>query len=308
MRSTAAPAPGATRLTVDVIGHQWFWEVRYPGTPGRHGERDPHPGADAGRRGRHDRRRDPQLLGAAAEPEDRHDPGPARTECCSRPTAPGRYPRPVLRVLRAPARAHGAARDRRAARAVPRVARERGDAGARTRRRPRGAAGRTSSGRRPAPTATRSAARRRDGAVGPDLTHVGSRQTLAAAHAPQTTLVALRLDRATRSTSSRADGCPRSRSPGAAARARRLPGEPAVTRVELARRRPSASSASSGSGPRPRRPRLADDHRPQADRPPLPLHDAGVLRRGRRRGADDAHAARRAERAVSSAPGPTTSS
>jgi cytochrome c oxidase subunit 2 len=33
MRSTAAPAPGATRLTVDVIGHQWFWEVRYPGTP-----------------------------------------------------------------------------------------------------------------------------------------------------------------------------------------------------------------------------------------------------------------------------------
>ena len=33
MRSTAAPAPGATRLTVDVVGHQWFWEVRYPGTP-----------------------------------------------------------------------------------------------------------------------------------------------------------------------------------------------------------------------------------------------------------------------------------
>jgi cytochrome c oxidase subunit II len=32
MRSTAAPAPGATRMTIDVIGHQWFWEVRYPGT------------------------------------------------------------------------------------------------------------------------------------------------------------------------------------------------------------------------------------------------------------------------------------
>src|SRR3954454_22867062 len=32
MRSTAAPAPGSTRLTIDVIGHQWWWEVRYPGT------------------------------------------------------------------------------------------------------------------------------------------------------------------------------------------------------------------------------------------------------------------------------------
>ena len=41
-----------------------------------HRERDPHPGAHAGaRRGAH-RGRDPQLLGAAAEPEDRHDPGP----------------------------------------------------------------------------------------------------------------------------------------------------------------------------------------------------------------------------------------
>jgi cytochrome c oxidase subunit 2 len=31
-RSTAAPKPGSTALTVHVIGHQWFWEVRYPGT------------------------------------------------------------------------------------------------------------------------------------------------------------------------------------------------------------------------------------------------------------------------------------
>jgi cytochrome c oxidase subunit II len=29
-RSTAAPKAGTTSLTVDVIGHQWFWEVRYP--------------------------------------------------------------------------------------------------------------------------------------------------------------------------------------------------------------------------------------------------------------------------------------
>ena len=32
MSATSAPTPGTTRLTVDVIGHQWFWEVRYPGT------------------------------------------------------------------------------------------------------------------------------------------------------------------------------------------------------------------------------------------------------------------------------------
>jgi cytochrome c oxidase subunit 2 len=30
IRTTEAPAKGATRLTVLVIGHQWWWEVRYP--------------------------------------------------------------------------------------------------------------------------------------------------------------------------------------------------------------------------------------------------------------------------------------
>src|SRR5207237_7891688 len=30
IRSTAAPPPGSTAMTVDVVGHQWFWEVRYP--------------------------------------------------------------------------------------------------------------------------------------------------------------------------------------------------------------------------------------------------------------------------------------
>jgi cytochrome c oxidase subunit II len=29
MRSTAAPAKGSTALTIQVIGHQWWWEVRY---------------------------------------------------------------------------------------------------------------------------------------------------------------------------------------------------------------------------------------------------------------------------------------
>jgi cytochrome c oxidase subunit 2 len=30
---TQAPRRGTTALTVEVIGHQWWWEVRYPGTP-----------------------------------------------------------------------------------------------------------------------------------------------------------------------------------------------------------------------------------------------------------------------------------
>jgi cytochrome c oxidase subunit 2 len=32
MRSTAAPAKGSTPITIDVIGHQWWWEVRYEGS------------------------------------------------------------------------------------------------------------------------------------------------------------------------------------------------------------------------------------------------------------------------------------
>jgi cytochrome c oxidase subunit II len=31
-KSTAAPAKGSAQLTIDVIGHQWWWEVRYTGT------------------------------------------------------------------------------------------------------------------------------------------------------------------------------------------------------------------------------------------------------------------------------------
>jgi cytochrome c oxidase subunit II len=32
IQSTAAPARGTTGLTVQVIGHEWWWEVRYPGS------------------------------------------------------------------------------------------------------------------------------------------------------------------------------------------------------------------------------------------------------------------------------------
>ena len=30
--ATAAPAPGSAQLRVEVTGRQWFWDVRYPGT------------------------------------------------------------------------------------------------------------------------------------------------------------------------------------------------------------------------------------------------------------------------------------
>jgi cytochrome c oxidase subunit II len=32
IRYTEAPAAGSTSVTVDVVGHQWWWEVRYPGS------------------------------------------------------------------------------------------------------------------------------------------------------------------------------------------------------------------------------------------------------------------------------------
>jgi cytochrome c oxidase subunit 2 len=32
IRTSQAPAANRTRLTVQVVGHQWYWEVRYPGT------------------------------------------------------------------------------------------------------------------------------------------------------------------------------------------------------------------------------------------------------------------------------------
>jgi cytochrome c oxidase subunit II len=32
MPAVSAPEPGSTSLTIQVIGHQWYWEVRYPGT------------------------------------------------------------------------------------------------------------------------------------------------------------------------------------------------------------------------------------------------------------------------------------
>ena len=33
INATSAPKAGSTKMSIRVIGHQWFWEVRYPGTP-----------------------------------------------------------------------------------------------------------------------------------------------------------------------------------------------------------------------------------------------------------------------------------
>jgi cytochrome c oxidase subunit 2 len=32
LKATDAPAKGETRMTIQVVGRQWFWEVRYPGS------------------------------------------------------------------------------------------------------------------------------------------------------------------------------------------------------------------------------------------------------------------------------------
>ncbi len=32
VKQTGPPSPRSTKMTIDVIGHQWWWEVRYPGT------------------------------------------------------------------------------------------------------------------------------------------------------------------------------------------------------------------------------------------------------------------------------------
>jgi cytochrome c oxidase subunit 2 len=110
MSATSAPTPGTTRLTVDVIGHQWFWEVRYPGTTAVTANEIHIPAGKpvyvtlkarryAGRRPRDHGRRDPQLLGATSQPQDRHDPRP-REPGQARRSRPRRLPRPMLGVLR----------------------------------------------------------------------------------------------------------------------------------------------------------------------------------------------------------------
>src|SRR5919197_599246 len=102
-----------------------------------HRERDPRSHRRARPYRGLNRRRDPQLLGASARPEDRHDPGPDEQHHTHR-RAPGPLPGAVRRVLRPAAREHGVLRDRPTGVGVRRVDGARGLA----RRRPDGGRGR----------------------------------------------------------------------------------------------------------------------------------------------------------------------
>ena len=123
------------------------------------------------------RGRDPQLLGPALAGKVDMIPV-ASTACAAAPTARA-SPRPVRRVLRRTACAHGAARGGRARAAFDAWLRSAGPAGAaprrrRARARPR-ALPRTALRRLP-----HGARRRATRRLGPDLTHVGSRLSLGA--------------------------------------------------------------------------------------------------------------------------------
>ena len=144
--------------------------------------------------------------------------------------------------------------------------------------------------------------------VGPDLTHVGSRTSLAALTIPNTPGAPRASGSATRRASSRAARCPRSASSDAEMRQLvALPGERCDSR-RRPRTRERVERLERMWASAPGRARLADDDRPQAHRPSLLLDDARLLRRRRRRGAAHAHAARDGRTTPCSARTPTTSS
>ena len=187
IRTTQAPAASDTRLTVEVVGHQWWWEVRYPGTARGHGQRDPHPGRHARATSRS---RTADVIHSfwvpRAEPQDRRDPGPTERDRCSYADTAGPLPRPVRRVLRPAARAHGASTSF----AEPPAAFD----GAGSRTSGAGPAAGDRSARRAQRLFVARAVRelphdprhRATGGVGPDLTHLASRTTLAALTLPNT--------------------------------------------------------------------------------------------------------------------------
>ena len=166
---------------IKVTGHQWWWEVQYqdldPSRMVDDRQRDPHPGRPPGADPAVVRRRDPQLLGAEPARQEGPDPRPRR-----RDLDPGRpprgLPRPVRRVLRLPARAHGASLvvaeppDASAPGATP-------SAPARRRAGDPEPAARAAGLPEPAPArcATPSRGRTPAAQLGPDLTHLASRRT-----------------------------------------------------------------------------------------------------------------------------------
>ena len=86
IKTTQAPAATATKMTVDVIGHQWWWEVRYPGTTAVTANEMHIPVRTPVRVEVAHRRRDPQLLGAASSTGRSTRSPAARTRSSSTPT------------------------------------------------------------------------------------------------------------------------------------------------------------------------------------------------------------------------------
>ncbi|PZS14811.1 MAG: hypothetical protein DLM64_00950 [Solirubrobacterales bacterium] len=74
---TQAPSPRSTAMTIDVIGHQWWWEIRYPGSQAVTANEIHIPVGTRVNVVASTADRYPQLLGAATRPQDRHGPGQA---------------------------------------------------------------------------------------------------------------------------------------------------------------------------------------------------------------------------------------
>jgi hypothetical protein len=180
---TRAPRRGATALDGGggrapvVVGGP------LPRHHGGHGQRDPHPRGHARRRAGPPRRRHPQLLGAPAQPQDRHgarphEPRPAR----GRP--PGHLSRAVRGAVRAAARAHGDVGRGPAAAGVRRLAARDERAAAPAGHAARPTRGSRSSSPRAAPTATPCAGPPPGAASGRTSRTWHSRETLAAVTIP----------------------------------------------------------------------------------------------------------------------------
>ena len=254
--------------------------VPVPGARDRHRERPPPPGRPAGEPRDRQRRRHPQLLGPRPRRQARRDP--------RQPDAHRAHRRHARASTTASAPSSAAPRTPTCATSPSSTRRRRSPRGRRSRRSrpltppdgsPGGARARRSTGRARASAATRCAASRRGG-IGPDLTHVGSRRTIAGGILPNTPENLARWVRHAPVAEARVahagpeavrPGGGRRSSPTSRASGRAMAdGHAASAAVHARPRRRRARR-----GPRPRG--LAHHRRPQADRPPLRHVRARVL-------------------------------
>ncbi len=191
-------------MTIQVIGRQWFWEVRYPGT------------AAVTANEIHIPARTPVTIEATTgdvihsfwvpQLNRKIDMIPGRTNRVELyADKPGLYRGQCAEFCGARARAHGDVRLRRRARPLHRLAARAGRA--------RHAAAGPAFARDGCASCHTIRGTDAKGDVGPDLTHLGSRSTLAALTHPQRPNARSPTGCATRSTSSPATACPTSTSP-----------------------------------------------------------------------------------------------